>query len=193
MMDVWSRLQFIGRASPCEIGSSSHPMTTDASNADGTVSEDEIAFMRRRSATGFGAGITACAYVQEDGRSWCGIGASADEHCQALRAWPRRCGLAVALPFFRSTTADALHGPALAGERGLRAPSPVASLRPGSLTPREMTPMEVQQLVDDFGAAAGRARKAGFDGVECMAPITTPFINSSHRAPISERTSGAAT
>src|SRR6185503_18627426 len=35
-------------------------------------------------------------------------------------------------------------------------------------TPREMTRAEVQQTLDEFAAAAGLAREAGYDGVELM-------------------------
>jgi 2,4-dienoyl-CoA reductase-like NADH-dependent reductase (Old Yellow Enzyme family) len=56
--------------------------------------------------------------------------------------------------------------PELIGEQCLRAPSAVASLRPGAKTPRAMTANEVGKLVASFGEAASLARKAGFDGVE---------------------------
>ena len=56
--------------------------------------------------------------------------------------------------------------PELIGEQTMRAPSAVASLRPGARTPRAMTSDEVESLVGSFRAAAALARKAGFDGVE---------------------------
>src|SRR5258708_8605840 len=56
--------------------------------------------------------------------------------------------------------------PELTGEQCLRAPSAVASLRPGAKTPRAMTSDEVASLIADFREAASLARKAGFDGVE---------------------------
>jgi len=56
--------------------------------------------------------------------------------------------------------------PELIGEQCLRAPSAVASLRPGAKTPRAMTANEVGSLIASFGEAASLARKAGFDGVE---------------------------
>jgi 2,4-dienoyl-CoA reductase-like NADH-dependent reductase (Old Yellow Enzyme family) len=56
--------------------------------------------------------------------------------------------------------------PELIGEQSMRAPSAVASLRPGARTPRAMTSDEVESLVASFRDAASRARKAGFDGVE---------------------------
>jgi 2,4-dienoyl-CoA reductase-like NADH-dependent reductase (Old Yellow Enzyme family) len=56
--------------------------------------------------------------------------------------------------------------PELTGEQCLRAPSAVASLRPGAKTPRAMTANEVEGLIASFRKAASLARKAGFDGVE---------------------------
>jgi 2,4-dienoyl-CoA reductase-like NADH-dependent reductase (Old Yellow Enzyme family) len=56
--------------------------------------------------------------------------------------------------------------PDLIGEQSLRAPSAIASLRPGAKTPREMTADEVGKLIASFRDAASLARKAGFDGVE---------------------------
>src|SRR2546430_17624032 len=56
--------------------------------------------------------------------------------------------------------------PELIGEQCLRAPSAVASLRPGAKTPRAMTDDEVESLIASFREAASLARKAGFDGGE---------------------------
>ena len=56
--------------------------------------------------------------------------------------------------------------PELIGEQCMRAPSAVASLRPGAMTPRAMTSDEVESLIASFRQAASLARKAGFDGVE---------------------------
>jgi 2,4-dienoyl-CoA reductase-like NADH-dependent reductase (Old Yellow Enzyme family) len=56
--------------------------------------------------------------------------------------------------------------PELIGEQRMRAASAVASLRPGSSTPRAMAADEVVALIASFRDAASLARKAGFDGVE---------------------------
>ncbi len=56
--------------------------------------------------------------------------------------------------------------PDLIGEQALRAPSAVASLRPGAKTPRAMTTGEVESLIASFRQAASLARQAGFDGIE---------------------------
>ncbi len=50
------------------------PLTTDSSHEDGTAPDNELEFVRRRSASGFGATISSAAYIEQDGRSWQGIG-----------------------------------------------------------------------------------------------------------------------
>src|ERR1700742_4295769 len=83
-MDVWSPYRFnSGRqvASRFVIA----PLTTDASHDDGTATEHELKFVRRRAANGFGAAISSATYVEQDGRSWLGIGATHDGHLSSLR------------------------------------------------------------------------------------------------------------
>ncbi|WP_329522356.1 oxidoreductase [Spirillospora sp. NBC_01491] len=58
--------------------------------------------------------------------------------------------------------------------------SPTPSGPRGTRTPRAMTVAEIEGTVADYGAAAGRARRAGFDGVEIAAGGTyliSQFLN----------------
>ena len=83
-MVVWSPLRFnSGReiANRFVIA----PLTTDASHDDGTAADNELEFVRRRAANGFGATVSSAAYVEQDGRSWQGIGAAHDGHLSSLR------------------------------------------------------------------------------------------------------------
>ena len=142
------------------------PLTTDSSNQDGTVTEDELEFVRRRAAGGFGAAISSAAYVEQDGRSWQGIGATQDGHLPGLHRLAEAMRAAGGLAILQIYDGGRIAKPELTGEQCLRAPSAVASLRPGAKTPRAMTANEVEGLVASFRAAASLARKAGFDGVE---------------------------
>jgi 2,4-dienoyl-CoA reductase-like NADH-dependent reductase (Old Yellow Enzyme family) len=142
------------------------PMTTDASHEDGTAAEDEIEFVRRRSASGFGATISSATYVKQDGRSWQGIGAAHDGHLSSLRQLAEAMRVAGGLAILQIYDGGRIAKPELIGEQFLRAPSAVASLRPGAKTPRAMTADEVEGLIASFRDAASLARKAGFDGVE---------------------------
>jgi 2,4-dienoyl-CoA reductase-like NADH-dependent reductase (Old Yellow Enzyme family) len=164
-MDVWSPLRFnCGREMANRFAIA--PLTTDASREDGTVTEHELEFVRRRAACGFGAVISSAAYVEQDGRSWQGIGAAHDGHLPGLSRLAEAMRAAGGLAILQIYDGGRIAKPELIGEQSLRAPSAVASLRPGAKTPRAMTADEVKDLVASFGNAAGLARKAGFDGVE---------------------------
>jgi 2,4-dienoyl-CoA reductase-like NADH-dependent reductase (Old Yellow Enzyme family) len=142
------------------------PLTTDSSHEDGTVTESELEFVRRRAASGFGATISSAAYVKQDGRSWQGIGATHDGHLSSLRRLAEAMRASGGLANLQIYDGGRIAKPELIGEKCLRAPSAVASLRPGAKTPRAMTVDEVENLIANFREAASFARKAGFDGVE---------------------------
>src|ERR1700760_4215165 len=141
------------------------PLTTDSSNEDGTATDRELEFVRRRAASGFGATISSAAYVEQDGRSWQGIGAAHEGHLASLRRLAEAMRAAGGLAILQIYDGGRIARPDLIGKQSLRAASAVASLRPGSKTPREMTSDEVGNLAASFGKAASLARKAGFDGV----------------------------
>lgn len=164
-MDVWSPIRF-----NCGQEISNRfviaPLTTDASHEDGTVADDELEFVRRRSANGFGATISSAAYVADDGRSWQGIGAAHEGHLPSLRRLAEVMRAAGGLAILQIYDGGRIARPDLIGEHALRAPSAVASLRPGAKTPRAMAADEVEGLIASFRQAASLAGKAGFDGVE---------------------------
>jgi 2,4-dienoyl-CoA reductase-like NADH-dependent reductase (Old Yellow Enzyme family) len=165
MIEPWSSFQF-------KSGAIAHnrfvlaPMTTDASDPDGTVTPEELAYVGRRCASAFGAAISSCAYVHDDGRSWNGIGSAHPEHVGSLARLASAFQVAGGLAILQLYDGGRIARPSLVGDDRLRAPSAIASLRPGALTPREMTAAEVEHLIEDFRAAAGRAHEAGFDGIE---------------------------
>src|SRR5881227_3619686 len=164
-MVVWSPLRFnCGReiANRFVIA----PLTTDSSHDDGTVTEHELEFVRRRAASGFGLTVSSAAYVDQDGRSWQGIGAAHDGHLSSLRRLAEAMRAAGGLAILQIYDGGRIAKPELIGEQCLRAPSAIASLRPGAKTPRAMTANEVENLIASFREAASLARKAGFDGVE---------------------------
>jgi 2,4-dienoyl-CoA reductase-like NADH-dependent reductase (Old Yellow Enzyme family) len=164
-MAVWSPLRF---NSGCEMANrfAMAPLTTDSSHQDGTATEDELEFVRRRAASGFGAAISSAAYVADDGRSWQGIGAAHDGHLSSLHRLAQAMRAAGGLAILQIYDGGRIAKPELIGDQCLRAPSAVASLRPGAKTPRAMTSDEVENLIASFREAASLARKAGFDGVE---------------------------
>lgn len=142
------------------------PMTTDSAHVDGTVDQQELAYLSRRAGHGLAAGITSCAYVHEHGRAWQGIGAAEQRHLESLRAVADALRAGGALAILQLYDGGRISSPAIVGPRNLRAPSAIPSLRPGAQTPREMDSSEISGLVDAFSQAAVRGRDAGFDGIE---------------------------
>jgi len=164
-MTVWSPFRFnSGQQTANRFAIA--PLTTDASHEDGTVTEHELEFVRRRAASGFGVAVSSAAYVEDDGRSWQGIGAAHEGHLSSLRRLAEAMRAAGGLAILQIYDGGRIAKPALTGEHRLRAPSAVASLRPGATTPRAMTADEIERLIASFRNAASLARKAGFDGVE---------------------------
>jgi 2,4-dienoyl-CoA reductase-like NADH-dependent reductase (Old Yellow Enzyme family) len=164
-MVVWSPFRFnSGREMANRFAIA--PLTTDSSHDDGTATEKELEFVRRRAASGFGAAISSAAYVEQDGRSWQGIGAAHDGHLSSLQRLAEAMRAAGGLAILQIYDGGRIAKPELIGEQCLRAASAVASLRPGAKTPRAMTADEVVNLIASFREAASLARKAGFDGVE---------------------------
>src|SRR3954465_8976568 len=164
-MVVWSPLRFnSGQETANRFAIA--PLTTDASHDDGTITEHELEFVQRRAASGFGLTVSSAAYVEQDGRSWQGIGAAHEGHLSSLRRLAEAMRAAGGLAILQIYDGGRIAKPELTGEQRLCAPSAVASLRPGARTPRAMTANEIESLIASFRKAASLARKAGFDGVE---------------------------
>jgi 2,4-dienoyl-CoA reductase-like NADH-dependent reductase (Old Yellow Enzyme family) len=139
-------------------------MTNKQSHADGTLGDDELAWLRARG--GFGIVTTCAAHVAKDGQGWDGeLGVFDDAHVPGLTR------LAAAL---RAEGALSLvqifHG-------GVRAPSRLTGARPWSASrfeldapnfevPRAATGEDIERTIAAFAAAARRCAEAGFDGVE---------------------------
>ena len=142
------------------------PMTTNSSNEDGTVSSDELAYIRRRCANEFAAGITSCAYVHDDGIAWQGIGVVRQEHLDSLKDVASAYHVGGGLAILQLYDCGRLAIPNFVRPELIRAPSAIPSLRPGALTPRAMSGQEVEDLIASFVHAAQLGEAAGFDGIE---------------------------
>ena len=142
------------------------PMTTFSGNPDGTVSKSELSYYKSRS-KGVGMVITAATYVRESGKGFPGQFASYDSSflpsLKKLAQTIKGEGALAILQIF--------HGGRMAipseipGGQTISA-SAVAPERQGATTPREMTEVEIQDIIKAFGETSKLAIDSGFDGVE---------------------------
>lgn len=138
------------------------PLTNLQSHPDGSLSDDEFHWLVKRAEGGFGLTMTCAAHVQADGQGFEGqLGIFDDRHLPGLSR------LAGALRAEETHCVVQLH------HAGLRAPAglipsgqPIAPSADEETGARALTGDEVRRLADDFIAAARRAERAGFNGVE---------------------------
>lgn len=137
------------------------PLTNQQSNADGTLSAEEHRWLSMRAEGGFGATMTAAAHVQAVGQGFPGqLGIFDDRHIDGLAR------LAAAINTTGSVSIAQLHHAGLRSPSALIGTAPVGPSADEATGTRELSTAEVEQLVEDFAAAAVRAQQAGFDGVE---------------------------
>lgn len=136
------------------------PLTNQQSHSDGRLSDEELHWLTMRATGGFGLTMTCAAHVQAVGQGFAGqLGIFGDQHLEGLTR------LAVGIKAKGSVSSAQLH------HAGNRAPKelvgqPVCPSDDPHHGARALTLAEVEQLRDDFIAAAKRAETAGFDGVE---------------------------
>jgi len=137
------------------------PLTNCQSHDDGSLSEDEFQWLTRRARGGFGLTTTCAAHVQARGRGFPGqLGIFADTHLEGLTR------LASAIRAAGSLAIVQLHHAGMRSPAALIGQTPVCPSDNSECGARALTADEVQELVEDFVRAAGRAECAGFDGVE---------------------------
>ncbi|MCC7268122.1 MAG: NADH:flavin oxidoreductase [Caulobacteraceae bacterium] len=151
------------------------PLTNQQSHADGTLSDDEFNWLVKRAEGGFGLTMTCAAHVQAVGQGFPGqLGVFGDQHIAGLSR------LAAAIKAQGSVAAMQLH------HAGMRSPAelvgtPVSASDDEATGARGLSLGEVEQLRDDFIAAAVRAERAGFDGVEVHGAhgyVLTQFLSA---------------
>jgi 2,4-dienoyl-CoA reductase-like NADH-dependent reductase (Old Yellow Enzyme family) len=137
------------------------PLTNQQSHVDGTLSDDERHWLVMRAQGGFGLTMTCAAHVQAAGQGFAGqLGIFGDEHLEGLTR------LAADLNATGTVSYAQLH------HAGNRAPAELIGAQPvcpsddPETGARALTTDEVEQAVTAFVAAARRAQRAGFHGVE---------------------------
>lgn len=136
------------------------PLTNCQSHPDGRLSDEEYRWLTMRAEGGFGLTMTCASHVQARGQGFPGqLGIFGDQHLEGLTR------LATAIKAKGSLAAVQLHHAGNRSPKDLVGDVVCPSDDPATGA-RALTLTEVEQLRDDFIAAAKRAEGAGFDGVE---------------------------
>ncbi|BCW90723.1 NADPH dehydrogenase [Alphaproteobacteria bacterium SO-S41] len=137
------------------------PLTNTQSHEDGTLSDDEFRWLTYRAEGGFGLTMTCAAHVQKVGQGFPGqLGIFSDDHLPGLMR------LAAEIKKFDSVSVVQIHHAGMRSPADLIGEAPVSPSADEATGARALSLAEVGQLREDFIAAAVRAEKAGFDGVE---------------------------
>lgn len=146
------------------------PMTTWSANPDGTISEEELEYYRKRS-NGVGLVITGCTHVTANGIGFSDEFAGFDDRfipsLTALADAAKSGGSTAILQIFHAgnkARPDLSPDGEIVSASAIKAsPGPFNS---GDLEPRELRHEEILDIVRAFGETTRRAIAAGFDGVE---------------------------
>jgi 2,4-dienoyl-CoA reductase-like NADH-dependent reductase (Old Yellow Enzyme family) len=137
------------------------PLTNMQSHADGTLSDEEIHWLRLRAEGGFGLTMTAAAHVLPAGQGFKGqLGIFSDHHLPSLTELARQLRAAGSLSSVQ------LHHAGWRSPQELTGQQPMGPFEDAQTGARAMTTAEVEAAIEAFIAAAIRAEMAGFDGVE---------------------------
>ena len=141
------------------------PVKTALGGKDGTASPRHLAYYRRRAEGGVGLIIVEPLFVDPTGREHPRqLGAHTDDVVQGLRQIVDVVHAYGSRVFAHLNHAGRAANPKLIGGTP-EAPSPVPCPTTGAM-PHELTVDRISELIRAYAAAAGRAREAGFDGVE---------------------------
>ena len=137
------------------------PLTNLQSHADGRLSDEEFRWLTMRARGGFGLTMTCASHVQAVGQGFAGqLGVFGDQHIEGLAR------LAAAVKAEGSVAMMQLHHAGMRSPAALIGTTPVCPSDNAETGARALHAAEVEQLIADFVAAATRAERAGFDGVE---------------------------
>jgi 2,4-dienoyl-CoA reductase-like NADH-dependent reductase (Old Yellow Enzyme family) len=155
------------------------PLTNSQSRPDGVLSDEEFRWLTYRAEGGFGLTMTCAAHVQREGQGFPGqLGVFGDQHLAGLSR------LAETIKDHGSLAVVQLHHAGMRSPKELIGEAPHCPSDNAETGARGLALSEVEQLRDDFIAAAVRSQGAGFDGVELhgahgyiLAQFLSPEIN----------------
>lgn len=159
------------------------PMKTAYGTTDGKVTEQVIAFFRRRAQGGVGLILTEPLYIDERGKEHPKqLGIDDDQKMQGLRSLAEAIQHEGAKVFAHLNHGGRAAAPQVSGSPP-EAPSKVTCPRTGS-EPVELTEDRIAEVIKAFADAARRAKEAAFDGIELqyglgylVSQFLSPFTN----------------
>ena len=158
------------------------PIVSNWADPEGNVTTRMIDTYSERAAGGWGLVVVEATYIRPDGnnfRQMLGLWndrqvVGHNELAEAIQLAGSKCVLQI------------MHGGRTARyiATGVQ-PVSASTLRPWNVNPRELSTEEVEEMVDQFGIAAGRAKEAGYDGVYIhgahgflITQFMSPFTNN---------------
>ncbi len=162
------------------------PMWSGQARPDGSVTDKIVEYHRVRAAAGCGLITVEHSFVHPGGRhSATQIGAHDDAMIPGLARLAAAIKAEGAVACLQISHAGSRTSSAVAGRHPV-APSAVCHpCEPGGEVPDALTPTGIAEIIAAFGAAAGRAREAGFDAVEIhaahgflLSAFLSPLCNS---------------
>ncbi len=151
------------------------PLTNLQSDEDGQLSDDEFHWLTMRAKGQFGLVMTCASHVQEVGKGFPGqLGVFSDKHIAGHQK------LAKAIKAYGSVAVIQLHHAGMRSPQKLIHQAPVCPTAHEKYGSRALSLAEVGELRDDFIAAAIRAKRSGYDGVEIHGAhgyILTQFLS----------------
>lgn len=143
------------------------PMTTQQSNADGSLSNAERDWLARLSADGYGMVISCAASISDTATAFYNqLSLAHDKFIPELKNLAEAMKKNGNLNIIQLCHGGSRAIESLTGQKPHSASSYELPGVPGFVPPLELSQNQIQQIVEDFASACVRAEKAGFDGVE---------------------------
>jgi len=143
------------------------PMTTQQSNADGSISRKESDWLIRLSGDGYGMVISCAASVSDKSTAFYNqLSLANDKFIPALKVVAGKMKQKGSINLIQLCHGGSRTIEALTGEKPHSASSYELPMIPGFVSPVELTRNQIVQITEDFANACARAEKAGFDGIE---------------------------
>ncbi len=161
------------------------PMVSLYADEDGNVTRRLVDIYRKKARGGWGLVCVEAASIRYDGRLFSRmLGIYRDQQIAGLNELAEAINEEGALSCIQIMHGGRQANSRFNGNKKPSAPSPVAPWPPDQSPPDELTPDECSKMADDFAAAAGRAKEAGFDCVQLhaahgflMQQFISPYTN----------------